>query len=274
MNISPKYILKASLTALVLMLLTSRTAAAQSCAVPPSCETLGYVRSVSDCGAASMLKCPFDQSKAFCVTNLGGKACSVGDILFSDKTCGSSSDYDSTKTKLKPIGIVFDVDRRRAIALEDISTDKLKWFDDTNLEYESWDYWKDIPSYTTKDQALTDLNGKENTWAITSKIFYNEEYRPYNDKFPAFTAVNNYQTDGTNMGDWYLPAAGELAMAAKNKAILDASIAIIGGTPFEGQAIWSSTQVDKQQAWTVNKSSTPNTYDKTYRWRVRPAIAF
>lgn len=274
MNISPKYILRASLTTLALVLLTSKTAAAQSCAVPPSCETLGYVRSISDCGAASSLKCPFDQSKVFCVTNLGGKACNIGDILFNDKTCGDPSNYDSTQTKLKPIGVVFDVGRRRALALNDVSDDKIQWFNDTSLDYEYWEYWKDIPSYATQEQALTDINGKEATWVIISKITQNEEFRNYYNRFPAFLAANDYKTDGTNVGDWYLPAVGELSIALNNKDILNATLLKIGGTSLARSLLWSSTQINKQQAYSISRTSRLYEKNKTELWKVRPAIAF
>ncbi len=41
-------------------------AAAQTCAVPPSCETLGFTLAATDCVGKTILKCPFDQNKIYC----------------------------------------------------------------------------------------------------------------------------------------------------------------------------------------------------------------
>ena len=46
--------------------------AAQTCAVPPTCNELGYTQKESDCSGLNMLKCPFDKSAVFC----GGENCS------------------------------------------------------------------------------------------------------------------------------------------------------------------------------------------------------
>lgn len=46
-------------------------AATPSCATPPSCEELGYTMSTDQC-AGFMLKCPFDQNKAFCASYKSG----------------------------------------------------------------------------------------------------------------------------------------------------------------------------------------------------------
>ena len=35
---------------------------AQTCAVPPTCESLGYDKSADECSGLAQLKCPFDQS--------------------------------------------------------------------------------------------------------------------------------------------------------------------------------------------------------------------
>lgn len=42
------------------------SALALSCTTPPSCDTLGYKQSASDCTNRHALKCPFDSSKLFC----------------------------------------------------------------------------------------------------------------------------------------------------------------------------------------------------------------
>ena len=51
--------------------------AAINCAVPPTCEELGYVLTEDDCAGRATLACPFDSSKVFCgisCEDLGYKA--------------------------------------------------------------------------------------------------------------------------------------------------------------------------------------------------------
>ena len=45
-----------------------------TCATPPTCASLGYDQSASDCAGRKMIKCPFDTSKVFC----GGDCVSEG----------------------------------------------------------------------------------------------------------------------------------------------------------------------------------------------------
>ncbi|MBE6444218.1 MAG: hypothetical protein E7020_06100 [Alphaproteobacteria bacterium] len=56
--------------------------AALNCAIPPTCEALGYKQTASDCAGQFMLKCPFDDNAVFC----GGSSCSSGQ-LFIDGSC-------------------------------------------------------------------------------------------------------------------------------------------------------------------------------------------
>lgn len=75
---------------------------AQSCAVAPTCESLGYTMATADCNGKKTLKCPFDTSKLYCVTEAGLANINLGDIVFSDHTTSSPSVFVN-KT---PIGIV------------------------------------------------------------------------------------------------------------------------------------------------------------------------
>lgn len=79
---------------------------AQTCAVPPTCESLGYDKSADECSGLAQLKCPFDQSKYFCTAyrNAGeGEPIAVGDIAYSDGT------YSAVPIPSKtPVGVVFN----------------------------------------------------------------------------------------------------------------------------------------------------------------------
>ena len=78
---------------------------AQTCAVPPTCESLGYDKSADECSDLAQLKCPFDQSKYFCTAyrNAGeGEPIAVGDIAYSDGT------YSAVPIPTKiPVGVVY-----------------------------------------------------------------------------------------------------------------------------------------------------------------------
>ena len=82
------------------------SANAQTCAVPPTCESLGYDKSADECSGLAQLKCPFDQSKYFCTAyrNAGeGEPITVGDIAYSDGT------YSAVPIPSKtPVGVVFN----------------------------------------------------------------------------------------------------------------------------------------------------------------------
>ncbi|MBS7094995.1 MAG: hypothetical protein KH081_06625 [Azospirillum sp.] len=82
------------------------SANAQTCAVPPTCESLGYDKSADECSGLAQLKCPFDQSKYFCTAyrNAGeGEPIAVGDIAYSDGT------YSAVPVPSKtPVGVVFN----------------------------------------------------------------------------------------------------------------------------------------------------------------------
>jgi hypothetical protein len=71
------------------------------CTEMPSCESLGYSKEIAaDC--SDTLSCPFDTAYKICLDTKG--KCSVGDIFYSDMSCTSAANYDSSK---KAVGVVF-----------------------------------------------------------------------------------------------------------------------------------------------------------------------
>lgn len=50
--------------------LASVAAQAQTCATAPSCSELGYTKSASQCSGKTILYCPFDKTKVFCVDEI------------------------------------------------------------------------------------------------------------------------------------------------------------------------------------------------------------
>ena len=190
--------------------------------------------------------------------NNGGTevTCKIGDILYSDKKCYSGG-VQSDKT---PIGIVFDASRRTAIALE--LSSELAW----SKEY------VDIPGLTNitdSMQAKQDFNGKANTAAIKA---YNSSLSNY----PAAKYAYEYTTAGTNIGDWYLPAAGELNTAYPNQDFLNYALSLVGKDAIPKDEHMSSSEYSYNVAWKLQfrSGSIFNTNTKISSGYVRPVLAF
>ena len=253
-----------------------------ACIQTPSCSSLGY-ESTSSCSGG--IKCPFGNawncnlinkinSINTQITNLTTKIttleekivtiensvsssnCIVGDILYSDKSC--EPNVIATK---KPIGVVFDRVNKLAIALES-SPSKMEWS-------EEYFYIPGFDSITSESEATADWQGKNNTRVVL-------EYCKANGKScPAFEYVNSYKTEGTQAGDWYLPAAGELNAIYGNKDVLNITLGKIGGTKLEEGFYWSSSEILSDLAWFGLRlwcCGEANKKDSYYY--VRPVLAF
>lgn len=135
-------------------------------------------------------------------------------------------------------------------------------------------FYADYKRTITGNNGLSDFNGKENT-AILNGI---------DNNFVAANACGNFSTLGTNAGDWYLPAIGELGYLVPRFKVIEDAIAKVGGTPFvtvsefQGNNYWSSTEGycggTAPQAWrlyliTMNVNGNNN---KNYEYYVRPFI--
>ena len=192
--------------------------------------------------------------------NNGGTVvtCRIGDILYSDKKCYLGGML-AGKT---PIGVVFDVSRRLAIALEN-STSRINW----STQY------GDTPGLTNIEdeaKAKQDFNGKANTAAIKA---YNSSLTRY----PAARYAYEYKTTGTNAGEWYLPALGELNTVYSNKDYMNYALSLVGKKDIPTDNYhWSSSVISYYHAWVLSFS---NGYVDTYSKissnnYVRPVLAF
>ena len=190
--------------------------------------------------------------------NNGGTVvtCRVGDILYSDKKCYLGGML-AGKT---PIGIVFDASRRTAIALES-SPSSMEW----------GDYGTDIPGITdTTDlsQAKQDFSGKANTAAIKA-------YRSSLTGYPAASYAYEYKTTGTNAGEWYLPALGELNTVYSNKDYMNYALSLVGKKDIPTDYYWSSSEYSNIYAWALYfDNGSVNLYSKGNDFNVRPVLAF
>ena len=250
-----------------------------ACIPTPSCSSLGY-ESSSSCEGG--LKCPFGNAwnctvinKVNEITNKvtelekvieeggGNKNCQIGYIYYSDKTCSVS--YDAFKT---PIGVVVYVDGQghgQVMALKSIGV------------YEWGPNDDDIPTLTnfgSAESASYDINSCSNTEKILAAGDKNT--------YPAAWAVHEYKTEGTNAGDWCLPAAGVFTSYYNNQQLVNIIMTNAGGTKIGTRSyVWSSSELDFSTVWGSNflfdygLTYTNGYYgDKHNSVEVRPVLEF
>ena len=80
---------------------------------------------------------------------------------------------------------------------------------------------------------------------------------------------------GKTYGDWYLPSKEELNLMYQNKATIDATAGVNGGSGFASAYYWSSTELDNYNAWILFFSNGYQYYyNKNNTNRVRAVRAF
>ena len=233
------------ISALLLTILFTPAANAQNCVNSSRCDELGYTKTTTDCAGLDTLVCPFDENKVFCV--FSEKSCEVGDILYENKKC-----YVKAIDGKTAIGIVFDTEKRLAMAL-----------DEATLEWGG--YGKEI-----RPAAALGASGKSNTAAILAYGKTN------NISYPAAEYCNSYSTSGTKAGDWFLPSLGELELLSNNFSAVNASLKVLGKPTITGNGYyWSSIEDDDPFAWVLDPSEGIDcSYNKNDSYRVRPVLAF
>ena len=255
-----KRILGASFLTIAFSFIGNTSALAQTCATPPTCESLGYTLTASQCTGRTVLKCPLDTSKIFCVSAAEAgettECSNVGDILYSDMSCSTAPISGKVA-----IGVVASPTRGLAIALEE---GMASWSDK--------DF--DIPNLTNNSSAPTaDFSGKSNTKTIVDYCKAN------NKSCPAAEYAYNYRTVGTEIGDWYLPAGGELQSIYINRVKLNATLQALGKTKLNSSSnyrnYWSSSEYGNSFAWGLSfYNGGWFTSGKDNTFSVRPVLAF
>ena len=97
-------------------------------------------------------------------------------------------------------------------------------------------------------KANGDLSGDKNTSAIISYFIGVHDAKKY-----AATLATEYE--GAGKTDWYLPSIGQLNMISRNKDVINAALRANGGTVLAKMWYWSSTEYDKNFAWSINMGS-------------------
>ena len=241
-----------------------------ACIPTPSCTSLGYTSTTS---CTDGLKCPFgnywncthinkiteltnkitELEKVIGTSQSQGEICVLGSILYSDKSC-----YLNPQKGKTPIGVVVYVDGKgggQAMALNSVG-----WF--------SWGKSGDISeltNYTSINKVLQDYASCEN-----SKIIMAAGDK---DAYPAVWAAHEYSTEGTNAGDWCLPAAGILD--DMDGAYLTSILKSVNGTTLtDNKLTWSSSEIDSYSAWNAQLDNESSYCKKNFGGEVRPVIEF
>ena len=267
--------MKKILLASVGVMVMSAGMAYAACIPTPSCSSLGY-ESSSSCEGG--IKCPFGNAWNCTLTDIknkitelekiieesvgGNKNCAVGHIYYSDKSCSVS--YDASKT---PIGVVVYVDGQghgQVMALQSIGS--YKW-GPTEIDITT------LTNFTDAESASYDLNSCPNTEKILAA----------GDKstYPAAWAAHEYKTEGTEAGNWCLPAAGIFTSYYNNQQLVNLGITNARGTQIgTGSYNWSSSETSSGYTWYSNFN---NIYGLNYKYddsnkdgsyEVRPVLEF
>ena len=250
----------------------SGSALATSCAVPPTCEQLGYKMKVDDCGENPVLRCPFalsDDNQVYCTESAQNQVVSVGAILYGDGTVASGLVTGKT-----PIGIVFDTANRLAVALTDINSSGSAG---SSTMYWSANYY-DIPTLgNCTDLTTCGVDGRANTTAILN-------CGSSCGTTPAATATNSYEPSGCSKDfckktKWFLPSMRDLITLYNAKSYVNASLSLTassGATTLTESYYWSSTEFSSDYAWILNvHSGFRGSYGKSYNnIYVRPVVKY
>ena len=85
------------------------------------------------------------------------------------------------------------------------------------------------------------MNGRTHT----KNILNSEDYDP--DNFMAIEYCNNYYTEGTKPGDWYMPAIGECLKTAQNMLIINMVLSKAGFDIYTwDDSLWSSSECNHE----------------------------
>ena len=185
------------------------------------------------------------------------KGSQLGYILNSDMTVTSSKQSGKT-----PIGVVvcsYAGGGGQAMALKSIGS------------YQWGEYGIDVPDLPTYYP--------ETAYENTASCENSAKIREHGDSsiHPAVWAAYNYSTEGTEAGDWCLPAAGIFASYAYNQDAINTGFSRANGTQITVfTRAWSSTENGRSYvftSWFGNYNSLSTSY-KDKSLEVRPVIEF
>lgn len=218
---------------------------------------------IIDCKSLDFDKNNLTKAFAPILNDVKDNEVAVGDYLLSDKTFVHVKDYDGQKTVIGVVGHIKDNVEAIVTALNE---KKLEWSNQRELV-------DGLPTVTSHEDAAKDMNGREYTNVVlNSKQFSDKDY-------PAFAYVKNYVTEGTEKGDWYLSAPGELLESlAKNMLKINISLLMLNDKDIDlinYSWYWASAEFSQSLAWYcyTNGAIVYGYFNKWGTFWVRPAFA-
>ena len=187
------------------------------------------------------------------------KNCNIGDFIFSDRTC--SSQKISGKT---PIAVVVyksdDSNCGQAMALKSIGS---------YIWGPTYDDILTLTNFDSTESISYDLSSCVNTQKIIAEGDKNT--------YPAAWAAHEYKTEGTEAGDWCLPAAGVWMSIENNISLINNRFVQAQGTQIGDTTYWSSSEYLTMGAWNWTSASLwlgGKNYRKDNLFMVRPVLEF
>lgn len=125
---------------------------------------------------------------------------------------------------------------------------------------------------TSSSTAITDFNGEANTDAIIAQLSGTSDGQSGYTGAPAAEYCRAYSKGYKGVGEWYLPAAGELNEIVLNKDAINAVLTKLGKNSLSKNSYsWSSSQCGSDFAWYYHwGSSAWSTYRKNNSLGVHP----
>ena len=252
--------------------------AAIDCAVPPTCDELGYAYSSAECYEQTILKCPFDDTKVYCSEPkdpYDPVTCRVGSVLYNDLKC-----YVLAPSGKTAVGIVFDTTKRLAVALDETSS--VTWGPTLN----------DLPHLSncnlqSGQYQECQSTGRSNTDAIQASfnattILELENYAAnicmrkrdgveWDSGFVGGIPVEDVAI--SIMGPWFMPSISELYTLYSVKDQINDSLSAAGGTPITSST-WSSDEFNNKYAIVIGYDGSTASLEKDKKSNVRCAINY
>ena len=165
------------------------------------------------------------------------------------------------------IGVVAFFDKNGNPVSVGVKSERLPWLKKM--------FFNKVSSEILYDDTVEDMDGMRHT----KDILNSKDYDP--DNFVAVEYCNNYSTEGTKPGDWYMPAIGECVKITQNMLIVNMSLSKSGFATFDmSSALWSSSE---RHTWTgsnvwycdvYNGGCGYSVYEKIFSYCVCPCISF
>ncbi|MFR1674324.1 MAG: hypothetical protein ACLSWJ_05285 [Alphaproteobacteria bacterium] len=219
----------------------NRNAVITSCPANATCAYFGDCKSKVQSWACNS---GYVKSGNSCVTAYKSRTCqNVGDILYEDGSCAISA--SELEPKLTPIGVVFDTEKRLAVALTEVTI-----YGTPGRELMQWSEKEcDIPDLPNCDGSYnrtcgTDGRANTNAALATDGGCSGRTY--------AVNAVNLYEPNGCSSafcrkGKWFLPSFPELMNLCDQKASVETAMKNLKSFGAESlvavmERYWSSTE--------------------------------